>query len=134
MPLDRFEERQFDLLGIDQYELHLGRVFLIENGYEDRVQSNRLTLTRCTCHQQVGHFSQVSHEYFIGDVLSESNRKLHFGVGEFLACQNRFHGHHFGLLVGYFNTDGTLARNGGDDPDTQCRKAQRDIIFQVLDL
>ena len=36
-------------------------------------------------------------------------------------------------MVRHLDTDSALARNGGDDANAQCGKAQRDVALQVLD-
>ena len=131
--LNRRVDGKFHLLRVNNDELQLTGVFLVEQGSHDGIQSHRLTLPCRTGHQHVGRFGQIHHEYLVGNGLAKCYRQVEGRFLELLAGQNGTHGHDVRVRVRHLNTDGTLARNRGDDTDTQCRKTQGDVVLQVTD-
>ena len=109
-------------------------MLLVEQGSDDGVQTNRLTLTGSTGNEQVRNLRQIHHEHLVGDGLTQRDRQLHLGFLELLGVQNTLHAHDIRLGIRYLDTDGSLARDRSDDTDTQGSEAQGDIILQVLDL
>ena len=109
-------------------------MLLVEQGSDDGVQTNRLTLTGGTCNEQVRNLRQIHHEHLVGDGLAQSDRQFHLGFLELLGVQDALHAHDVCLGIRHLDTDGSLARDRSDDTDTQGSEAQGDIILQVLDL
>ena len=109
-------------------------MLLVEQGSDDGVQTNRLTLTGGTCNEQVRNLRQIHHEHLVGDGLAQRDRQLHLGFLELLGVQNALHAHDVCLGIRHLDTDGSLARDRSDYTDTQGSEAQGDIILQVLDL
>ena len=133
-----FEQRlihgKFHFLRVDHDQFQFGGVLLVEQRSDDGVEADRLTLSRCTGHEEVGHFGQVDHKALVRDGFAQSNGELVVRLLEFLRVEDALHRHNLRLLVGHFNTDGVLAGNGGDDANAQGRKAERDVVLQVLNL
>ena len=133
VPLDLAVERQLHLLGVDHHKLQLRRMFLVEQRRDDGIQAHRLTRTRGTCHQQVGHLGQVGHKGLVRDGLAQRHRQRHLAaVAESVALQHGLHRHHLRLGVGNLDTHRALAGDGGDDADAQRRQRQGDIVLQRL--
>ena len=109
-------------------------MLLVEQGGDDGVQTNRLTLTGGTGNEQVRNLRQIHHEHLVGDGLTQRDRQLHLGFLELLGVQDALHAHDVCLGIRHLDTDGSLARDRSDDTDTQGSEAQGDIILQVLDL
>ena len=109
-------------------------MLLVEQGSDDGVQTNRLTLTGGTGNEQVRNLRQIHHEHLVGDGLAQRDRQLHLGFLELLGVQDALHAHDVRLGIRHLDTDGSLARDRSDDTDTQGCEAQGDIILQVLDL
>ena len=109
-------------------------MLLVEQGSDDGVQTNRLTLTGSTGNEQVRNLRQIHHEHLVGDGLTQRDRQLHLGFLELLGVQDALHAHDVRLGIRHLDTDGSLARDRSDDTDTQGSEAQGDIILQVLDL
>ena len=109
-------------------------MLLVEQGSDDGIQTNRLTLTGGTGNEQVRNLGQIHHEHLVGDGFTQCDRQFHLGFLEFLRVQNALHAHDVRLGVRYLDTDGSLAWDRGDDTYTQCCEAQGDVILQVLDL
>ena len=109
-------------------------MLLVEQGSDDGVQTNRLTLTGGTCNEQVRNLRQIHHEHLVGDGLAQRDRQLHLGFLELLGVQDALHAHDVCLGIRHLDTDGSLARDRSDYTDTQGSEAQGDIILQVLDL
>ena len=109
-------------------------MLLVEQGSDDGVQTNRLTLTGGTGNEQVRNLRQIHHEHLVGDGLAQRDRQLHLGFLELLGVQDALHAHDVCLGIRHLDTDGSLARDRSDDTDTQGSEAQGDIILQVLDL
>ncbi len=134
MVYDGVIDAELHLLGVHHHELQLGRMFLVEQAGDDGVQSDGLTLARGTGHEQVGHLGQIDHEDLVGDGLAQGHRQLVIRLLELAAVQYALHRHHLGLGVWYLDTDGSLAGNGCDDTDAQCREREGDVILEVPDL
>ena len=109
-------------------------MLLVEQGCDDGVQTNRLTLTGGSGNEQVRNLRQIHHEHLVGDSLTQRDRQLHLGFLELLGVQDALHAHDVCLGIRHLDTDGSLARDRCDDTDTQGSEAQGDIILQVLDL
>ena len=109
-------------------------MLLVEQGSDDGVQTDRLTLTGSTGNEQVRNLRQIHHEHLVGDGLAQCDRQLHLGFLELLGVQDALHAHDVRLGIRHLDTDGSLARDRSDDTDTQGSEAQGDIILQVLDL
>ena len=109
-------------------------MLLVEQGSDDGVQTDRLTLTGSTGNEQVRNLRQIHHEHLVGDGLTQRDRQFHLGFLELLGVQDALHAHDVCLGIRHLDTDGSLARDRSDDTDTQGSEAQGDIILQVLDL
>ena len=81
----------------------------------------------------MGSLSQIEHEHFVGDGLTNGTGQLHRRLLELLRVQHRLHRDGSGLGIRYLNTDSSLAGDRRDDTDTQSREAQGDIVLQVAD-
>ena len=68
---DTFIDRQFEHFRIDHDETALFRRVTIEQGQDHRVDANRLTRTRRTRDQQVGHLGKVDHGWHTANVFAE---------------------------------------------------------------
>ena len=104
-------------------------MFLVEQRGDDGIKANRLTLTRCTGHKQVGYFGQIYHKHFVGDGFSQGQRQVHLCFLELLRIENAFHRHDVGLVIGHLYADSAFAWDGCDDANTQCGKAQSNVVF-----
>ena len=71
----------------------------------------------------MGHLGQVHHEHFVGDSLTQGDGQLVGRSLELLAADNALPRHDFGIRIGHFNANGTLARYRRDDTDAQRREA-----------
>ena len=104
-------------------------MLLVEERGDDGVQTNGLTLTGGTCHEEVGHLAEVEHEYLIRDGLADSYGQLIGRLLELAAVDDRVHRHHLRIGIGNLYTDSALAGYGGDDTGTEGGKRQGDVVF-----
>ncbi len=79
------------------------------------------------------HFSKICYKDFIRNGATKCDRKIHFGLLKFIRHQYLFEADDLFFLIRYFDTDGTLTWDRRDDPYTEGRKIERDIIFKVFD-
>ena len=124
-------EAELHLLRVNHHELQLCRMLLVEERREDDVQADRLTLTRCTGHEQVRHLGEVGHEDFVGDGLAQGHRQFVVGLLELAAVQDAFHRYHLRLGVRHFDADGALAGDGCNDADAEGAEAEGNVVFQI---
>ena len=109
-------------------------MLLIKQRSDDGIQSDRFTLTGGTGHQHMRHLAQINHENLIGNRLTQSYRQIISRLLELLATDDTLSGNNLRIGVRYFNTDCSFSRNRRNDTNTQCRKAESDIIFQTTNL
>ncbi len=65
-------------------------------------------------------------------VLPSTIGQLLIALHELVGGNYRVHGYHFAVFVRHLNTNGSFARNGRNNTNTQGSKAQGNIIFQVF--
>ena len=70
-------DTELNLLRVDKYNLEFIGVFLVEQGCDDGVQSDGLTLTCGTGNKQVGNLGKVYHIDLVGDSLAQCYRQFH---------------------------------------------------------
>ena len=131
MLLDGCVDGELHLLGVDHDKLQFGRVLLVEQRGDDGIQAYRFTLTRGTGNEQVRHLGEVDHEDFVGDGLAQRDGELERRLLELACVDDALHRHDAGRLIGHLNTDGALARYGGDDADAQRRERKGNVILEV---
>ena len=134
MALELRVERQLDLLRIDQHELQLRRMLFVEQRRDDRVQADRLALSGRPGYEQVRHLGQIDHERLVLNRLAQHDRNVVLRLLKLHRLDNRVHRHDLLVLVRHLDADRPLARYRSDDPDTEGRQAQRDVVLQILDL
>ena len=105
-------------------------MFLIKQRSNDRVQTDRFTLSGSTGHKYVGHFAEVDHKHFICNRFTKCNRQIIRRFLEFLTADNTLSRNDFRIGVRNFDTDRSLPRNRSNNTDPQCRKAESNIILQ----
>ncbi len=133
MAFDLVVKGQFHLFWIHQHKFHLGRVPFVQQGGEDGIQPDGLSLSGGPRHQQVRHLGQVHHKGLVADAFAQGDWQLHFGILEFLGGDYRAHGNHCGFFVRDFDADGAFSGDRGNDPDPQGGQGKGDIVLQVLD-
>jgi len=127
-------DTEFNFLRVYQHKLQFSRMLLIKQRSDDGIQSDRFTLTGGTGHQHMRHLAQINHENLIGNRLAQSYRQVISRLLELLATDDTLSGNNLRIGVRYFNTDCSFSRNRCNDTNTQCRKAESDIIFQTTNL
>ena len=125
-------EAEFHHFRIHEHEFQLVRVLFVEQRSDDGVQSDGLTLTRGTGHEQVRNLRQIGHIHLVGDGFSECDGQVVGRFLEFFRVQNALHRHDGGFLVRHLDADGSLARHGRDDADAEGREVQRNVFLECL--
>ena len=116
---NRCIDAELYLLRIDEHELQFVRMFLIEQGSDDGIQSNRLTLSCSTGNKQVRDLGQIHHEHIIGNGLTQCDRQIHGSLAEPFRVENTLHGDNLWFGIRYLNTDRSLTGNRSNDTDSQ---------------
>lgn len=75
-------------------------MLFVEQRSDDGVQTNRLTLTSGTSHEQVRHFGQVHHKHLVGNSLSERDGQFKSRVLELFGVDDALHRHDARILLG----------------------------------
>ena len=127
-------DTEFYLLRVYQHKLQFSRMLFIKQRSDNGIQSDRLTLTCGTGYQHMRHFTEVYHEHFIGNRLTQGNWQVISRLLELFTADNTLSGNDFRIRVRHFNTNRSFSRNRCNDTNTQCRKAKSDIIFQTANL
>ncbi|MPM96793.1 hypothetical protein SDC9_143958 [bioreactor metagenome] len=122
---------EFHHFWVDKHHLHFRRMLFVQQRCDDRIQAHRLSLSGCSGDQQVRHFGQVKNKHLVGDGFSQRYRQIICAFLKFDGSDNRLHGYNLWLFVGYFYTDCPFTGHWGDNTNTQRRKAQGNIVFQV---
>ena len=97
-------------------------MLFVEQRSDDGVQTNRLTLTSGTSHEQVRHFGQVHHKHLVGNSLSERDGQFESRVLKLFGVDDALHRHDARIFVRHLNTNGALARNRCNDTYAKCRE------------
>ena len=134
MPFDLRINTKFHLFGIDHHELQFGRVLLIQQRGDNRIQADRFTLSGRTSHQQVGSLAQVEHKHLVDNRLSDRHRQVIRTFLEFARSDHRLHGNSLRFIIRDLDPDRSLTRHRRDNTYLQGGKAQSNIIFQVFNL
>ena len=74
--VERLVDAELDHFGVDEDKLNLGGVFPIENGRDDGVQTDGLSLSCGTSYEEVGRLGQIEDESLVGDGLADGDRNL----------------------------------------------------------
>ena len=77
MVRNRVINRELHFLRVDKHKLQLIRVLLVEQGSDDGIQTNRLSLTSSTRYEKMRYLRKVHHVYFVGDSFAECDRQFH---------------------------------------------------------
>src|SRR5262249_17465828 len=80
---DVIPERQLDALRVDHDELDFSRGRAVEDGGDERVQTDGFTGVCGAGDQHVRHFGEVGVAYLSADVLAESEGELARRIPEF---------------------------------------------------
>ncbi len=129
MPLNLIEKCQFHFFRIYQDKFQLRRVLLVNQGGQNHIQTNWLPLTSSTCHQQVRHFGQIHHKYFIGNGLTQCNRQIFVAMHKLLSSQYCSCRDELSVFIRNFYTYGTFTWNRSNDPDAQSCQTQGYVVF-----
>ena len=121
------------LLRVYHHEFQFGGVLLVEQRGDDGVQADRLTLTRGTGNEQVGHLGEVHHEGLVRNGLAEGDGQFVLRFLEFLRIENALHRHDARVLVRHLDADCAFAGNGRDDADAEGREREGDVVLEVSD-
>ena len=76
---DTFIYRQFQHFRVYHDEAHFFGRGLVEHGQNHGIDGNRFARTRGACHQNVGHFAQISHHGHACNVFAHGKREFGFG-------------------------------------------------------
>ena len=124
---------ELHLLGVDEDELDLVGLGLVEDTHDDGVDTHRLTHTRCTCDEQVGHLVDVQNDGTTRHVGAQAGGDAALVVAELGGLQNVAEVDGGGLSVGHLDTHGGLAGNGSLDTHARLSQVHGDIVHQVGD-
>ena len=80
------------------------------------------------------HLGQIDHEDLIGNRLADRNRELHCRISELLRIEQALHRYDLRFSVGNFDANGTFARHGRYNADTNSRQRHGNVLLQVLNL
>ena len=131
----RFIGSELHHLRVHHHEFQLRRMFLIEQGGDDCIDSNGLTGTCCTRYEQVGRLGEVEHKDLIRDRSSVRDGQFHLLlVLETFGSDHRVHGNDLRFLVRHLDTDGTLTGHRSDDTYSCRTQTHHDIVLERLDL
>ncbi len=114
------EKRQFHLLGVDHHELHLRRMFFVQQRRYYHVESHTLALSGGSCYEQVGHLCKVDQKRLVLNGFTQHQRQLGGAVLKPDRFDERIHGNDFAILVRDFDAYGSLAGHGSDNSYAQC--------------
>ena len=119
MAFDLRINAKFHLLGIDHHELQFGRMLLIQQRGDNRIQADRFTLSGRTSHQQVGSLAQVEHKHFVDNRPSDRHRQIIRTFLEFTRSAHRLHRNSLQLIVRNLDSDRSFTRHRCDNTDLQ---------------
>ncbi len=108
-------------------------MLLIQQRNQDGVDAYRFPLACRPRHQEMGHGCEIHDEILIVDLFADRDRQAEITMLELIRGQQGPHTDHRLLYIGHFDTDRAFPRYGRNDPDTEGREAQGNIIFEVLD-
>ena len=124
-------DTEFNLLGVYHYELDLVGRCLVEQADYDRVDTYRLTHTRCTCDEQVGHLFYVEEERVARNICSECYVELALCRRKFRRFYKSTQINRRACFVWNFYSDCGFSRDRCFDTYTRHRKSECDIINKV---
>ena len=81
----------------------------------------------------MGHLGEVHHEDFVGDGFANGNGELIGALLKFPGIDDALHGNDVRCFVWHLHTDGSLARNGGNDSNAERTETQGDVVFEITD-
>ena len=110
---------KLDHLRVDHHKLQLRGMLLVEQGHDDRIQPDRLSLSRGTRHEEVRHLSEVKEQHIICDRAPEGHRELHRRLSVGGRGKHAPHTDDLRSLIRHLHADGSLAGDGGDDADAE---------------
>ena len=108
-------------------------MLLVEQRGDDDVKAYGFSLSGGAGNQQVGHLAEVEHVDFVGDGPADGDGQVVCRLQEFAGGEDALYRDDAGMLVGDFDSDGSLAGNRRDDADSESREAEGDVVFQVPD-
>ena len=109
-------------------------MLLVKQRRDNRVQSDRLTLTRCTRHQEVRRLCQVKHKDIVANGLTNSTGQFHLAFLIYFAVDDAFHRNDALFLVWHLDTNRSFTGNWSDDTNTLSCQRKGNIIFEVANL
>ena len=124
-------DAELHFLRVHQHKLQFRGMLLIEQGSNDGIQPDRLTLTGSTGHEHVGHFTQIHHKDLIGNGLAQCNGQVVRRLLKLLTADDALARDNLRIGIRHFNTDCSLSRYRSNDTDAQRGKAECNIIFQT---
>ena len=127
-------QRHLNTLGVNDDELEIARMHLVQQGCDDRIDTDRLTLTRGTGDQQVGHFREIGTVDVSNDGLPHGDRQPDIGIVILGTFDDRTESHHRGMMIRDLNTHGTTPWDRSNDAHALRFQRKSDIIGQGLDL
>ena len=133
MVLNRGVHAKLHFLRVYHHEFQFGGVLLVEQRGDNGVQADRLTLTRGTGNEQVGHLGEVHHKGLVRNGLAEGDGQFVLRFLEFLGVENALHRHDARVLVRHLDTDCAFAGNGRDDADAEGGEREGDVVLEVSD-
>jgi len=123
-----FVAGKFDAFRIHHKKTHLFRGCIIEDGSDNRIDTNALSRTGCTGNQQVGHLRQISHRQITNHIKPKGNRKL-VGISPIGLGGDQFTNiNNLPNFVGDFYSQCSLAGNGSNNPDRLCFQTKCKIV------
>ena len=119
MAFDLRVNTKFHLLGVNHHELQFGRMLLIQQRGDNRIQADRFTLPGRTRHQQVGSLAQVEHEHFVDNRPSDRHRQVIRTFLEFARSDHRLHRNSLRFIIRDLDPDRSFSRHRRDNTDLQ---------------
>ena len=81
----------------------------------------------------MGHLGEGHHEDFVGDGFANGNGELIGALLKFPGIDDALHGNDVRCFVWHLHTNGSLARNGGNDSNAERTETQGDVVFEITD-
>ena len=124
---------EFDALGVDQDEAHLGRLGAHQNRGNHRVDERGFSGTGCTGHQEVRHLGQVGHNVATFDVFADADGQRMCALGGHRGSQDVAERHRLAVDVWNLDADERLARDRRQDANLVARDRVGDVAREARD-
>ncbi len=124
-------DRQLQHLRVHQHQSYFVRRGFVQQAEQHHVHAHGFPRASGTRHQQVGHFGQIRHDGFAGDIVTQGHGEHGFGLGIHIRGQHFTQAHDFPVLVGNLNPHHRFAGNHFHHPHADHRQRTGQVFGQI---